>query len=231
MPNQVFIARIFAAFVLGMLIGIERQWRQRMAGLRTNTLVCVGSALFVALTGLTHGETTRIAGQVVSGIGFLGAGVILREGLNVRGLNTAATLWCAAAVGILAGMGFILEATIGTIAVTAAHLFLRPLAERINRRSPLTESPEEEFHFQFSVRCDAENAPAVRAALMDTVNGGAVILRGGTREVEDEPDMRVIEVEILAPNQATNIIEMLTRRMGLFRDVHSIRWERLASSA
>ena len=116
MSHQVFIARIFAAFILGMLIGIERQWRQRMAGLRTNTLVCVGSAIFVALTGLTQGETTRIAGQVVTGIGFLGAGVILREGLNVRGLNTAATLWCAAAVGVLAGMGFILEATIGTTA-------------------------------------------------------------------------------------------------------------------
>jgi putative Mg2+ transporter-C (MgtC) family protein len=76
--HQVFIARIFAAFILGMLIGIERQWRQRMAGLRTNTLVCVGSAIFVALTGLTQGETTRIAGQVVTGIGFLGAGVNFR---------------------------------------------------------------------------------------------------------------------------------------------------------
>ena len=231
MSNQVFLARIVAAFVLGMLIGIERQWRQRMAGLRTNTLVCVGSAIFVTLTGLTHGETTRIAGQVVTGIGFLGAGVIFREGLNVRGLNTAATLWCAAAVGVLAGMGFIFEATIGTTAVTATHLFLRPLAERINRRSPLTESPDEDLHFQFSVRCDAENASAVRAALIDTVNGDAVILRGGTRDVEEEPDVRVVEVEILAANQAVNIVEMLTRRMDLFRDVHSVRWERLPSSA
>ena len=231
MAHQIFIARIFTAFILGMLIGIERQWRQRMAGLRTNTLVCVGSAIFVTLTGLMHGETTRIAGQVVTGIGFLGAGVIFREGLNVRGLNTAATLWCAAAVGVLAGMGFIFEATIGTAAVTATHLFLRPLAERINRQSPLTESSDEDLHFQFSVRCGLENAAAVRAALIDTVNGDAVILRGGTREVEDEPDTREIEVEILARNQATNMVEMLTRRMGLFRDVHSIRWERLPSSA
>jgi putative Mg2+ transporter-C (MgtC) family protein len=210
-----------------MLIGIERQWRQRMAGLRTNTLVCVGSAIFVTLTGLTQGETTRIAGQVVTGIGFLGAGVIMREGWNVRGLNTAATLWCAAAVGVLAGMGFILEATVGTAAVTGAHLLLRPLAERINRRSPLTESSDSDFHFQFSVRCPADNAAVVRAAIMDTVNGDAVILRGGTREVENEPETRLIEVEILAPNQASNIVEILTRRMHLLPRIHSVQWERL----
>jgi putative Mg2+ transporter-C (MgtC) family protein len=230
MSHHVFIARIFAAFILGMLIGIERQWRQRMAGLRTNTLVCVGSAIFVALTGLTQGETTRIAGQVVTGIGFLGAGVILREGLNVRGLNTAATLWCAAAVGVLAGMGFILEATIGTTAVTAAHLLLRPLAERINRRSPLTESSDSDLHFQFTVRCPADNAAAVRAAIMDTVNGDAVILRGGTHDEENEPEMRLVEVEILASHHATSLIEMLTRRMGLLANVHSVRWEHLASA-
>jgi putative Mg2+ transporter-C (MgtC) family protein len=227
--HQVFIARIFAAFILGMLIGIERQWRQRMAGLRTNTLVCVGSAIFVALTGLTQGETTRIAGQVVTGIGFLGAGVIFREGFNVRGLNTAATLWCAAAVGVLAGMGFIFEATVGTTVVTGAHLLLRPLAERINRSSPLTESSDSDFHFQFSVRCPADNAAVVRAAIMDTVNGDAVILRGGTHEVEDEPEIRLVEVEILASHHATNLMEMLMRRMGLIASVHSVQWERLAS--
>jgi putative Mg2+ transporter-C (MgtC) family protein len=227
MSHQVFIARIFAAFVLGTLIGIERQRRQRMAGLRTNTLVCVGSALFVALTGLTQGETTRIAGQVVTGIGFLGAGVILREGLNVRGLNTAATLWCAAAVGVLAGMGFILEALIGTTAVTAIHFLLRPLAQRINRRSPLTESSDSDLHFQFSVRCPTDNAAAVRAAIMDTVNGDAVILRGGTHDVEDEPEMRLVEVEVIAANQTSNVVEMLTRRMHLLPRVSSVRWGRI----
>ena len=230
MSTEIFIARIFTAFVLGTLIGIERQRRQRMAGLRTNALVCVGAALFVTLTGLTQGETTRIAGQVVTGIGFLGAGVIMREGLNVRGLNTAATLWCAAAVGVLAGMGFILEAMIGAATVTAVHLFLRPMAARINRNAPLAPSSDADLHFQFSVHCSADNAASVRAALMDTVNGDAVILRGGTHELENEPAMRLIEVEVLASNHATSLMEMLTRRMGLLPSVHSVRWERLAST-
>jgi len=105
-----FIARLSVAFLLGALIGLERQWRQRMAGLRTNTLVATGAALFVMLSVLTPSDSSpsRIAAQVVSGIGFLARGVILREGLTVRGLNTATTIWCAAAIGSLSGAGFLL---------------------------------------------------------------------------------------------------------------------------
>lgn len=92
------------AFALGALIGFERQWRQRLAGLRTNTLVALGAAIFMVFSALFPGgqAPTRVAAQVISGIGFLGAGVIFKEGLNVRGLNTAATLWCSAAVGLVA---------------------------------------------------------------------------------------------------------------------------------
>src|SRR6202165_3075327 len=95
------------ATLMGACIGFERQWRQRMAGLRTNTLVAIGAASFVIFEGLfpNDGSPTRMAAQVVSGIGFLGAGIIFREGLQVTGLNTAATLWCSAAVGLLAGSG------------------------------------------------------------------------------------------------------------------------------
>src|SRR6516164_5942263 len=96
------------ALALSAIIGFERQWRNRLAGLRTNTLVAIGAASFVIFESLVPDESspTRIAAQVVSGIGFLGAGLIFREGLSVRGLNTAATLWCSAAVGVLAGAGY-----------------------------------------------------------------------------------------------------------------------------
>ena len=95
------VVSYLAAFVLGTLIGAERQYRQRTAGLRTNALVALGSAAFVDLGQRLGGdvESIRIIAYVVSGIGFLGAGVIMKEGMNVRGLNTAATLWCSAAVG------------------------------------------------------------------------------------------------------------------------------------
>jgi len=99
------IVNLATAVALGGVIGFERQWRQRLAGLRTNTLVALGAASFVIYDNLFSPDAaaTRVAAQVVSGIGFLGAGIIFREGLNVRGLNTAATLWCSAAVGVLSG--------------------------------------------------------------------------------------------------------------------------------
>src|SRR5882757_10011624 len=100
--------RLGLALLLGCAIGIERQWHQKMAGLRTNALVALGASGFVAFSWLVdHGDPTRIAAQVVTGIGFLGAGVILREGVNVPGLNTAATLWCSAMVGTFAGGGYV----------------------------------------------------------------------------------------------------------------------------
>src|SRR4030088_1948134 len=130
-----FAIRMFAALFLGGVIGLERQWRQRMTGLRTNGLVAVGSAIFVMLGGLIPGVDSqgRVASYIVSGIGFLGGGVILKDGVNIRGLNTAATLWCPAAVGTLAGLGYLVFAGIGASGVLLANLLLRPLAQRINR--------------------------------------------------------------------------------------------------
>src|SRR5271154_1537115 len=107
-----FLVNLGTAALLGIVIGFERQFRQQPAGLRTITLVSVGAAMFVSLSHLMHDtdSPTRVASYIVSGIGFIGGGVILREGLNVRGLATAATLWCSAAVGTLAGAGFPLHA-------------------------------------------------------------------------------------------------------------------------
>jgi putative Mg2+ transporter-C (MgtC) family protein len=100
-----FVLNTGAALLMGVAIGLERQWRQHSAGLRTNALVALGAALFVSLSILmddTH-SPTRIASYVVSGLGFLGGGVILRNGLTVKGLNTAATIWCSGAVGTSVG--------------------------------------------------------------------------------------------------------------------------------
>src|ERR1700753_4499398 len=101
-----FALRLGVGLGCGALIGIERQWQARRAGLRTNALVATGATLFVLYAVVTNDSSpTRVASYVVSGVGFLGGGVILREGFNVHGLNTAATLWCSAAVGVLAAGG------------------------------------------------------------------------------------------------------------------------------
>lgn len=126
-----FATRLFIAFILGAGIGIERQWLKARSVLKTNVLVSLGAAMFVMMAAMIEGESspTRVAAQVVSGVGFLGAGVILREGASVRGINTAATLWCAAAIGSLIGSGFLLQAYFGTIAVIGANLLLRPVVQ------------------------------------------------------------------------------------------------------
>jgi putative Mg2+ transporter-C (MgtC) family protein len=143
MELSTFAIRIFIAFLLGIAIGIERQWRQRMAGLRTNALVAVGAALFSSISILMGPgvNQTQIAAYVVSGIGFLAGAVIFKEGFTISGLNTAATMWATAAVGTLCGSGFIPEATFGAIMVLACNVLLRPIVQRINR-API-EPPEE----------------------------------------------------------------------------------------
>jgi len=136
-----FVVYLATALALGAIIGAERQWHQRIAGLRTNALVSGGAAMFVGISHLVSLSPTslQVAAQVVSGIGFLGAGVIMREGLSIRGLNTAATPWCAAAVGSLCGLGFIREGVIGAVAVLGANVLFRPLARKIDRQpSPAT---------------------------------------------------------------------------------------------
>ncbi|WP_307188571.1 MgtC/SapB family protein, partial [Acidiphilium multivorum] len=115
--------------MLGTLIGAERQWRQRSAGLRTTVLVALGAAAFADLGVRLAGPagSTRVVAYIVSGIGFLGAGVILKEGANIRGINTAGTLWCSAAVGAFCGCGYSAEATLLTVFILAGNTLLRPL--------------------------------------------------------------------------------------------------------
>ena len=132
------------AFILGGLIGLERQYRQRTAGLRTNILVAIGAAIFVDAANRLAGHegAVHVMAYVVSGIGFLGAGVIMREEGNVRGINTAATLWASGAVGACAGADLILEASLATAFILAANTLLRPVVSFINKQPLDTQAVE-----------------------------------------------------------------------------------------
>ncbi|HLJ44355.1 MAG TPA: MgtC/SapB family protein [Bryobacteraceae bacterium] len=130
-----FALRMLLALGLGAGIGFERQLRRHEAGLKTNALVATGSSIFVMMAS-TFTEPDRIVAQVLPGIGFLGAGMIMRDGLHVRGLNTAATLWCSASIGTLAGIGQIRMALVAALVVTSANIILRQIAEWVERRHP-----------------------------------------------------------------------------------------------
>ena len=141
MSELEFLSRIALAIGAGIVIGFERQWQNKAAGMRTNTLVALGAALYVTLSvnlmTTEEGDVTRIIGQVVTGIGFLGAGIIFRAGFDVHGLTTAATVWCSSAVGSMAGAGFYIETIIATGAIVFVNFILMPMDNWLkNRKSP-----------------------------------------------------------------------------------------------
>jgi len=158
---------LMTAFALGGVIGFERQWRQRTAGLRTNVLVAVGAAAFVDLGMRVDGASgaVQVIAYVVAGIGFLGAGVIMQEGGQVRGINTAATVWASAAVGAFAGAGQTAEAVLVAIFVLSGNTLLRPLVDYINRRPISAESTE--ALYRVHVVCRPEAVSAARDLLFD----------------------------------------------------------------
>ncbi|RAI45726.1 MgtC/SapB family protein [Rhodoplanes roseus] len=174
------------AFVLGTLIGAERQWRQRTAGLRTAVLVAVGAAAFVDIGMRLNGNASAVTvlSYVVSGVGFLGAGVIMKEGLNIRGLNTAATLWGSAAAGGAAGADLIGEAVTIAVFVLAANTALRPLVDLINRQ-PLDETTTEAT-YEFRVTVSPEEMPVVRTALLDHLDAKSYAVRQTETEEQSE---------------------------------------------
>lgn len=212
------------ALGLGAAIGFERQWRQRLAGLRTNTLVSLGAASFVVFESLfsTEPSLTRVAAQVVSGIGFLGAGIIFREGLNVRGLNTAATLWCAAAVGVLAGGGALPYAVLVASMVIGVNLLLRPLVQRINRQ-PLA-SAELQSGYIVNVVCKGEGEAHIRALLLQGLSAGGLRLRRlDSTNIEDSDRVEVL-AWLSADRRCDNVLEQIVGRLSLESAVTAARW-------
>jgi len=226
-----FALRIAAALILGALIGAERQLRQRMAGLRTNALVAAGSALFVTIAALSDDPQghARIAAQVVSGIGFLGAGVIMREGLNVRGLNTAATLWCSAAIGVLAGLNYTAHAAIGTAFVLAANFILRGVAQHINVTGAAAATEVEQAYRIMAV-CSADEEVHVRSLVLHMLNGmPALVLQ--SLHSEDAQSAGRIEVRagVLATPGHQGLLEQIVSRVSMERSVSVVRWAVLNS--
>ena len=223
-----FAVNMGAALLMGMAIGVERQYRQHRAGLRTNTLVCLGAALFVSLAPLMDHESspTRIAAQVVSGVGFLGGGVILREGLSVRGLATAATLWCSAAVGSLAGLGFVVHGAIGTAGVLFVHLALRPLVQKIEARTKGTG--EIETLYRLRVLCNGPDAPTIRAIFMRHVNAQpAMTVQGISTQDTDQPDKEAVVVDIFSTERNDRYMNDLVSRISIEPSVTGVSWERV----
>jgi len=228
MELVLFISNVGIALVLGVAIGLERQCRQHPAGLRTNALVSVGAALFVSLSALLHDQNspTRIAAYIVSGIGFLGGGVILRDGLTVKGMNTAATLWCSAAVGTLAGAGFPLHAVLGTALVLGLHLGLRPVARRIDNH--LKTAVDVETNYQLRVVCHESQEAVIRTVLLRHVNSLPNMTIQKIASQETEPNGRsAVIADIFSSERNDRAIQELMSRINIEPGVTSASWEKI----
>lgn len=218
-----FAVRLAVGVGCGSLIGFERQWRARRAGLRTNALVAGGATLFVLYAAATEDSSpTRVASYVVSGIGFLGGGVILREGVNVRGLNTAATLWCSAAIGVLAASGHLVFTLIGTATVIAIHLFGRPLGRLVDHDNS-GDDDESLRPYLVQVVCRPKTEKYARAQIVQHLTGNDITLRGiHTGNVTD--DEITLTAHLLMDGHTPARLEQLVAELSLQPGVRAVQW-------
>lgn len=220
-----FFEHLATALFLGSIVGLERQWRQRMAGTRTNALVAAGASAFVMAGALLEGDPSaagRIASYVVSGVGFLGAGVIFKDGANVRGLNTAATIWCSAAIGVLSGFGYIYQALILALAVMFTNTILRPLAYKLHPVLPAAEPGE--TLYEINLVCREADEAHLRAMLLTTISQMAVSLQAIHSEDESAGGRTRLRAEISTPGRKNDEIERIAMRLSIEPGVASLSW-------
>lgn len=222
MSTQQLILRISVSFILAFLIGFERQYRRRSVGFRTYALVSIGSFLFVTFSVQTNsGDFTRIAAQVVSGMGFLGAGVILKDGSNIKGLNTAATLWCCAAIGVLCATGLLFEATIGTIFILFSNIILRFIGKKMDES--LKHKSEETYTIK--ICCYKDERDNVRSVLSQNIVSNNMLLKNiETQSIDD--NKCIIRAKIVVSVAQGSLIDYLINQLNLEEGILSLGWDK-----
>jgi len=220
--HQPTFPHLLLALILGACIGAERQWRQRAAGLRTNTLVCFGAAAFVDL-GLTVAPgTTQVIAYVVSGVGFLGAGAIMKDGGNIRGLNTAATLWCSAAVGACAGAGQMLDAVFVTALLIAINSVLRPLSRYMDRRS--LARLDTQTLYRLRLFCESDHQTEGEYQVTRAVAARSLVLRDIRAEQVEDTDRSVIQAILESATRDAHLLDAMIEELRTFPWVKSVEW-------
>lgn len=219
--------RIAAGLTLGAAIGFERQLRSRTAGVRTNALVSLGAALFVIMGAFSFTETTadptRVAAQIVSGIGFLGAGVIMKQGASISGLNTAATLWASAAVGALAGGGMLLVAVGGTAAIVLSNIVLRPLGRLLDRAGGSASREPVATEYEFVVRSTAAAEVAVRSQVIAALHKPEFTVHSLAAN-DIEPGTVELTATVVALERNDGALEAAIADVVPVPEVTAVRW-------
>jgi putative Mg2+ transporter-C (MgtC) family protein len=220
-----FSLRLTLAIVMAAVVGLERQWRQRMAGTRTTALVAAGAAAFVMCGLVLDNDPSargRIVSYVVSGIGFLGAGVIFKTGSNVQGLNTAATIWCSAAIGALCGLGSLNLALVLAIAIPLTNLLLRPIAYRLHPVLP--EATPMETLYEVRLDCKASATAHIRALLLSTIGQLPLTLQSVRSQQDEDAVETQFRAEVITAGRNNEVLEQIVMRLSLESDVSNLSW-------
>lgn len=228
-----FSLRIIIASILGFILGLERQWNKHQAGILTNVIVCVGSYAYCAFSYIAndaHGsniDITRIAAQVVCGIGFLGAGLILRDGTNIRGLSTAATIWTTAAIGILCTLPNILFSIIIALAIVVLHLILHPFSSYINKITHYNKEKENrtECAYIISITCSEETETDIRSHLVKTIREKSNVLLHNLESHETDEGKTKIKAYITTVRKNNEVVEDILTHIGKDEGIISAGWK------
>ena len=213
------IARLLMSAFFGALVGIERQWRHKNAGLKTNALVSIGATAFglIALHGFGPGsQPTQVAAGVVTGVGFIGAGVIMHRGASLQGINSAATLWAAAGMGLALGQGFYQLGISILIIVLITQFSLQWATNYINRRSGL-KTQSVEYHLSFSFRPESTNAVRTVWSQFVAEPGIAII---SYHEALGK-DTNNLEATLVLSEESASELNAICQRMGAIPGVIS----------
>ncbi len=219
-----FELRLLLAFVLGTIIGLERQWQRKMAGIKTNALVAVGAALFILVAQKVGGDTSgtaRIAANIVTGIGFLGAGIMMRNGSSISGVNTAATIWCSSAIGAMAGLGFWYESLIGTAFIITGNILLRPIGNRIDNR--INQIKDSGNMYLLKINVQANSSILIKQALIDEIKKETT-LHLSTLKTEAN---NLIIAEIHTLDRRLTDIENVVTALSTKTEITQIGWEEI----
>ena len=219
--------RHLLALLLGAAIGAERQWRQRAAGLRTNTLVCFGASAFVDLGARVAPSSTQMIAYVVSGVGFLGAGAIMKDGGNVRGLNTAATLWCSAAVGACAGAGEAIDAVFLTVLLIGINSALRPISRFIDRRS--LAALKTQALYRLRLICSTEHQADAEDQLTRAIASHSLALRDLRADQIEETNNSLVLAVVESSTRDPVVLDKLTEELRAYPWTDSIDWTQVES--
>lgn len=213
-----FLYDLLICFILCFLIGFERQFRRRSIGLRTIILVGVGSFLFVTFQKAYPGsDMNRIAAQVVAGIGFLGAGVIIKDNKGVKGLTTAATLWCSAAIGILCGANLLIEAAIGTVVILFINIILRQVNTKINKIAGL----ENYDIYYFKIECDNVKENEILNEIKDLAEKTETKIVT-TKVIDESETTSIIEFSIANTSKVSDLTNRIMQKLTHKEEIKSI---------